>query len=202
MERSIENIWKKGFEAEEKLSAPAVSNLYERKSTLLIEQIKRTTRKDNFSLIPVGAVIFGILVFMGKVILGFYVAALITALCFLNQRKLKELEMLDVKNSTYDYLLNYRNQIKSIMKFSTRLMGVGLPLVSIPAYWLFFKDSAIMNKFEQLDLALELLIVTGMAALLSILGILAYRVSTAVIYGELLVRLESTIEDMEELMKA
>jgi hypothetical protein len=201
MERSIENIWKKGFEAEEKLSAPVVSNLYERKSKLLVEQIKRTTRKDNFSLIPVGAVIFGILVFMGKVILGFYVAALITALYFLNQRKLKELEMLDVKNSTYDYLLNYRNQIKSIMKFSTRLMGVGFPLVSIPAYWLFFKDSAIMNKFGQLDLASELLIVAGMAALLSILGILAYRVSTAVIYGKLLVRLESTIEDMEELMK-
>lgn len=201
MERSIENIWKKGFEAEEKLSAPVVSNLYERKSKLLVEQIKRTTRKDNFSLIPVGIVIFGILVFMGKVILGFYVAALITALYFLNQRKLKELEMLDVKNSTYDYLLNYRNQIKSIMKFSTRLMGVGFPLVSIPAYWLFFKDSAIMNKFGQLDLASELLIVAGMAALLSILGILAYRVSTAVIYGKLLVRLESTIEDMEELMK-
>ncbi|MDT0647920.1 hypothetical protein RM545_14565 [Zunongwangia sp. F260] len=202
MERSIENIWKKGFEAEEKLSVPVVSNLYERKSTLLIEQIKRTTRKDNFSLIPVGVVIFFILVFMGKVVLGFYVAALITALYFLNKKKLKELETLDVKNSTYDYLLDYRNQVKSIVKFSTWLMGVGFPLVAIPAYWIFFRGSEIMSNFEQLDLALELLIVAGMAVLLFILGILAYRISTAVIYGKLLVRLESTIEDMEELMKA
>ncbi|MDT0675066.1 hypothetical protein [Autumnicola musiva] len=201
MEKSIENIWKKGFEAEEKLSAPVVSNLYERKSALLIEQIKRATKKDNLSLIPVGVVIFGILVFMGKLLLGFYVAALITVLYFLNKKKLKELDTLDVRNSTYDYLLNYRTQVKSIMRYSTWLMGVGFPLVTIPAYWMFFRGSKLMTGFKQLPLSEEILIFSGVAALLSVLGVLAYRISTKIIYGSLLAKLESTIEDMEELMK-
>lgn len=202
MERSIENIWKKGFEAEKKLSAPVVSNFYERKSALLIEQMKRTTKKDNFSLIPVGVVIFGILIFMGQLILGLYFAVLITLLYFSNKRKLKELETLDVKNSTYNYLLNFRNQVKSIMRHSTWLVGVGFPLVTIPAYWIVFRDTKVMTIFTQLGLAEEIFIVLGLAVLFSILGILGFRLSTTIIYGKLLARLESTIEDMEELMKA
>lgn len=201
MERSIESIWKKGFEAEDKLSAPVVSNLYERKSVLLIEKIKRTTKKDNFSLIPVGVVIFGILIFVGQVILGFYFAVLITLLYFSNKRKLKELETLDVKNSIYDYLLSYRNQVKSIMRHSTWLMGVGFPLTTIPAYWIFFRDTKVMTRFTQLGLAEEIFIVLGLALVFSILGIFGFRLSTTIIYGKLLDRLENTIEDMEELMK-
>lgn len=202
MERSIENIWKKGFEAEKKLSAPAISNLYKRKSGLVIQQINSTTKKDNLSLIPVGVIIFVIFVFMGKVILGTYVAILIFGLFFLNKRMLKKLETLNIRDNTYNYLQNYRKTIKNITSYTTWLMGLGFPLVTIPAYWMFFQDTKIMASFKQLDLVVEILLISGLAVVLSVLGILLYRLSTKIVYGNLLASLENILEDMEDLMKS
>ncbi|HZJ36348.1 MAG TPA: hypothetical protein VFD29_06965 [Gillisia sp.] len=202
MERSIENIWKKGFEAEKKLSAPAISNLYKRKSGLVIQQINSTTKKDNLSLIPVGIIIFGIFVFMGKVILGIYMAILIFGLFFLNRKMLKELETLNIRDNTYNYLLNYRKRIKNITRYTTWLMGLGFPLVTIPAYWMFFQDTKVMSSFKQLDLVVEILLISGLAIVLSVLGILCYRFCTKIVYGELLARLENILEDMDDLMKS
>lgn len=71
----------------------------------------------------------------------------------------------------------------------------------IPAYWMFFEGTQVFTKFRELDLAVEILLVVGLALVFSVIGILGYRLSTSVVYGRLLVRLESTIEDMEELMK-
>ncbi len=201
MERSIENIWKKGFEVEERLSAPVISNLYKRKSGLVIQQINSTSKKDNLSLIPVAVVFFTVLAFMGKVILGMYVAVLIFALFFLNKKMLKGLENLDIKVNTYEYLLKYRNQLTRITKYTTWLIGLGLPLVTIPAYWIFFEGTIVLGKFEQLDLGLKILFSLGLATFLSITGILCYRLASKIIYGRLLARLQRIIEDMEDLMK-
>lgn len=202
MERSIENIWKKGFEAETRISVPAISNLYKRKSGLVIQQINSTSKKDNLSLIPVGIIIFGIFVFMGKVILGIYLAILIFGLFFLNKKLLKELETLDIRDNTYNYLLNYRKRIKNMTRFTTWLLGLGIPLVTIPAYWMFFQGTKVMASFKQLDLVMQILIVSGMAVALSLLAIFCYRLCTKIIYGELLARLENILEDMEDLMKS
>lgn len=202
MERSIENIWKKGFEAEKGLSAPVISNFYKRKSGLVIQQINSTSKKDNLSLLPVAIIIFGIFAFTGKVILGIYLATLIIALFFLNKKMLKELENLDIRDNTYSYLVTYRNQLKKITRYTTWLIGLGLPLVAIPAYWMFFQGTKVLTKFEQLDLASGILLILGMSVFLSILGILCYRFATKITYGKLLSRLESTIEDMNDLMKS
>jgi hypothetical protein len=66
---------------------------------------------------------------------------------------------------------------------------------------MFFQGTKVLDNFKQLDLAVEILLILGVAMALSLLGILGYRLSTSVVYGRLLVRLESTLEDMEELMK-
>ena len=201
MERSIENIWKKGFEAEKRLSPPVISNLYKRKSRLIIQQINRTSKWDNLSLLPIAVILFGVLAFMGKIIAGIYVAALILALFYFNKTMLKELQNLDLKENTYSYLVRYRNQLQTIMKYTTWLIGLGLPLVAIPAYWLFFQGSKMLTKIRELDLALEILFIFGLAVFLSMLGIVCYRLTTKIVYGRLLAKLESTIENMEELMK-
>ncbi|SHG13059.1 hypothetical protein SAMN05444483_10563 [Salegentibacter echinorum] len=201
MERSIENIWKEGFQAEEKLSAPVISNLYKRKSKLVIQQIKNRSKKDNLSLIPVALIMFGVLAFIGKALLGLYVVVLISALFFLNKKTLKNLEAIDIKTNTYEYLITYRNQIKNITTKTTWLLGIGLPIAIIPAYWIFFDGTKVMTNFKELALGIEILIVVGMTLVLLLLGVLSYRLSTRMMYARLLERLESTIEDMEELMK-
>lgn len=201
MEKSIENIWKEGFKAEENLSAPRISNLYKRKSKLIIQQINRKTKKDNLSLIPVALIIFGILVFFDEIIIGIYAVVLILTLFFVNKKMLRNLDKFDIKTNTYDYLITYRDQIKIIIKNSTWIAGLGFPLAIIPAYWMFFDGTKIMTNFKELTLGVEVLIIVGLALIFSLFGILGYRLSTRMVYGGLLERLESTIEDMEELMK-
>lgn len=146
-------------------------------------------------------IISGVFVFIGKVALGIYVGILLFALFLLNKKLLKKLENLDVKDCTYTYLLNYRGQVKNIMRYSSWLMGLGFPLVTIPAYWMFFQNTKVINNFIQLDLGSQILRVSGIIALLSVLGVLGYHLITKIVYGKLLTRLESTIEDMEDLMK-
>ena len=41
MEKSIENVWTKGFENSNELLSPKSVNLYNQKSKLLIDKIKR-----------------------------------------------------------------------------------------------------------------------------------------------------------------
>ena len=197
MEKSIENIWKKGFEAEERLSVPVISNLYKKKSGLVIQKINSTAKKDNLSLIPVAIIISGVFMFIGKIVLGMYVALLLLALFVLNKKLLKKLENLDMKDSTYTYLLNYRSQVKYVMRYSTWLMGLGFPLVTIPGYWMFFRGSKVVHDFIQIDLGVQVLYILGLFAVLSLLGMLGYRLVTKIVYGKLHARLESTIEDME-----
>lgn len=201
MEKSIENIWKEGFEAEAKLSAPVISNLYKKKSKLVVQQINKKTKWDNLSLIPIALILFGILAFMGKILLGAYAGILILALFFINRKMLKDLELLDIKDNTYTYLLNYRSRVKNMVKNSTWLIGLGLPLVILPAYWMFFQDTKILEKFNTLHLGMEILIVVGLALVLSAIGILSYRLTTQVVYGSLLEKLENTLEDMKALME-
>ncbi|MBK5193834.1 MAG: hypothetical protein JJE07_11605 [Flavobacteriaceae bacterium] len=81
-------------------------------------------------------------------------------------------------------------------------MGLGFPLVTIPAYWIFFQDTKVMASFKQLDSDMEILLISGLAVVLSVLGILLYRLSTKIVYGELLARLENILEDMDDLMKS
>ena len=80
MEKSIENIWKEGFETNKSFELPLVRNLYTRKSKLIIDKIKSTSKWDNLSLIPISILLFGIFAFLSKIVLGIYVAALIISL--------------------------------------------------------------------------------------------------------------------------
>lgn len=200
MEKSIKTIWKEGFEAETKLTAPAIANLYDKKSKLITQKINKRTKKDNLSLLPVALVISAILVFMGEYFLAVYNAILLVVLFFVNKKMLNDLKSIHIQDKTYDYLINYKKQVKKIIKSSTWIAGLGFPMVIIPAYWVFFQDTKVMLKLEQMDSILAIMLVVGLVLLFSIVAISGYKLSNKIVYGNLLERLESTIEDMEELM--
>lgn len=74
--------------------------------------------------------------------------------------------------------------------------------MTIPAYWMFFQDTKVMTSFKQLDLFLGILFISGLAVVLSALGILCYRFFTKIVYGELPAGLEKILGDMKDLMKS
>lgn len=201
MERSIENIWKEGFEAEKSFSLPVIKNLYTKKSKLVIDKIRATSKKDNISLIPIAILLFAALAYFDKILLGAYVGLLLLVLFILNRKKLKDLEQLDLTSNTYQYLVNYRSQLKGLEIFYTRLLGIGLPLLVIPGYWMFFRGTPVMSGFKSLDVSIQIVILVAISVVLSGLGVGSYKLSNHMLYAKLKTRLGDIISDMEELMK-
>lgn len=201
MEKSIENIWTKGFLREEKLAAPRINNLYQRKSRLLIEELKRTYRFDNRSIIPLALIFLVGFSIAGHVLLGLYFMILMLTMFFLNKKKLKSLEEVDINTTTYDYLIKYRKMFFRLKKFYTRLLGFGLPIAGIIGYYLFFRNSSVLEKILQLKPLYIVAIVLALSGMLAAIGILSYLLSVRLIYGKFIQRLDDMIADMEELRK-
>lgn len=201
MEKSIENIWKEGFGTDKSFELPVIRNLYNKKSKLIIDKVRTTSKKDNIGLIPIAIVLFALLAFFNKLVLGIYVSSLLSMLFILNTRKLKDLDRLDLGSNTYLYVVNYQRELKGLQSFYTKLLGIGLPLAVIPGYWLFFQETPVMDSFQSLDMSIQGMILAATAVILSGIGVLSYRLSIHFLYGKLMTRLEVIISDMEEFMK-
>lgn len=199
MENSIETIWTKGFLKEEALVVPRINNLYQKKSKLLIEELKRTYRTDNKSIIPLAILTVVGFSIAGHVLVGFYVMTLMMGMYFLNRTKLVALERISIETTTYEYLLKYREMILQLKSFYTRLLGLGLPIAGLLGYFLFFRNSVILRDLLQLEEVYIVGILLGLSLILSALGILVYRLSLRLMYGKFLVKLEDMIADMKEL---
>lgn len=201
MEKSIESIWKTGFAAEQNIAAPKVFNLYQRKSGILTEQIKRTYKYDNGAL-PFLAVGLGIAAYVfGYLWIGVYLTSLLFLLFFLNKQQFAQLTSIKYTDDLYTYLCKYRHTIKSIMKFYNKLMLFGLPLLMIPAMYVTLAVTSPdfwSNLWEhRITHALFLLGFTG--ALSGGIGILAYQTGIKALYGKKVQRLDELIKDLEEL---
>lgn len=201
MEKSIEQIWNTGFLKDDKLLAPKINNLYNKKSRLLIEKLKRTYTIDNKSIIPMAVVFFAVSAYFEHYLLGIYIAVLLLAMFFLNRKKLRELEKISILNSNYEYLLEYRQMLEALKSFYTKFLALGLPVAGMMGYYLYFRNTAMFNKFLLQDLWLQLSIILGIAILLAVLGVGAYRITAGMVYGSFLKKMNELIADMKELRK-
>ncbi|WP_055445500.1 hypothetical protein [Lacinutrix himadriensis] len=201
MEKSIENIWENGFKNPKDLKVDKAFNYYEKKSNLLIEKLERTYQLDNKSLLPI-AVVLGLgLSIYGHIILGLYVMGLLITLFFYNKKTLHSFEDIKISNSNYEYLVSYRNTIKRTIKSTTRVVGLIFPLLILPGYWLFYKNTAFHISFLGKLTNIQLFIMVFAAVIVfGFLFIFIYRVSTKVLYGNYMNQLDNMIKDLEALM--
>ena len=200
MEKSIESIWTNGFMNSDELKAPKILDLYNQKSKLLIEKLKKTYKTDNKSLLPI-AILLGIgFSFFGHFLLGIYLMILIISLFFFNKKLLQNLEKINITTNSFDYLVTYRKTVKKITSATTKLLGLGLPLAIIPGYWFFFKNKEVYtNLIDKTTPFYLILMIIGFAIVLSSLGILVYKITTKIIYSKHLNRLDEIISDMKNL---
>lgn len=198
MEKSIESIWTKGFINSDELIAPKIVDLYNQKSELLIDKLKKTYSTDNKNLLPI-AILFGLgFSYFGYFLIGIYGMLLIIALFFFNKKLLKNLEEIKITTNSFDYLITYRKTIHKITLATTKLLGFGLPLAVIPGYWLFFRNKEVyLNLINKTSSFYLILIIIGIAIVLSTLGILIYKITTKIIYSKHLNRLDEIISDMK-----
>ncbi|TXD53956.1 MULTISPECIES: hypothetical protein [unclassified Polaribacter] len=200
MEKSINDIWTKGFENSNELSSPKIMNLYNQKSKLLINKIKKTSQTDNKSLLPIAilfAVAFGI---AGHILLGFYGMMLIIGLFFFNRKLLSTLENIKITSSNYDYLIAYKKAIDKIITATFNLLGFGLPIILITGLWLYFRSSSkyatFINNYSFLNIVL---IIIALATIISLVGISIYKITNHTLYRKHLKDLNSIISDLKNM---
>ncbi len=201
MEKSIEQIWNNGFLRDDKLLAPKINNLYNKKSQLLIEKLKYTYTVDNKSILPLAVLFFAISVFFEHYLLGIYLIILMLTLFFLNRKKLRDLGKISILGSNYEYLLEYRKMLESMNSFYTKLLALGVPIAGMIGYYLYFRNTPMFEDFLLLDLWFKLSIILGVAILLSSIGVGAYKITSYIIYGKFLKKINEIIADMQELRK-
>lgn len=134
MEKSIEQIWKKGF-LNEDLLIPKIKSLYNQKSISLVESIINKFKKEVLLLIPLG-----ILVFIFNIILdndnAIFWGAISAIPCFgwflLGKKQLKAIKEIDYKSNSYDYLVSIQGKINHIRSFNKRLIIICVPLGLLP----------------------------------------------------------------------
>lgn len=201
MEKSIENIWNEGFLKNESLLAPKISSLYNQKSKLLLERFKRTYQVDNKSLIPL-AVIVGIgTAFWGQILLGLYLMFLFLSLYFINKKLLNDLEKIQITSSSYNYLMEYRKIINSIINFYTKLIALGTPIAGLIGYWLYFRNTEIYRELLEKDFWMVTGIILAIGIGLSLIGLISYKLTSELVYGKYIRKLDDIIHDMQELAK-
>jgi hypothetical protein len=200
MEKSIKDIWHNGFANHDIVAIPKVMDLYNKKSILLIDKIKRTYQIDNKALIPMAVVCGLVCGFLGHILLGLYVMLLLVVLFFTNKNLLQSLENIRITTNSYDYLVSYRNAIKKIVRTTNKIIVLIFPLAIIPIYWFVFKNTEtynnIIHEIEPLYLFLSVL---GLAIIISLIGVFIYKISTKMLYGSYLHQLDALISDLDVL---
>lgn len=192
MEKSIKSIWKDGFENRTEWKNPKLKNFEKQKSILIVDQIIKATETDNRSLIPVGILIVICISIWSYLALAAYALVLLTGIFFLNKNRINKFKQITLDTNCYTYLLSFRHAINQTIVFYTKLLGIGLPLVSMPVLWLF------LSSFEKdISLPLTLILTLSLGLCFSVIGILSYRISTWINFRKLLAKLDREITDLE-----
>jgi len=202
MDKSIEEVWSKGFEDEKYLIPPVIDDLYTKKSILTVDKLKSVSKKDNWSIIPLSIITLIFFVIESKLLFGFYISALMLSLFFLNRKKLKFLNTINTTQSCFQYLCKLQEMIKNNVRFTTRLLGIGLPFFGYVGLCIFIFESNMENFIFDTYSSKQLLIKSIIILVsLSFIGIISFRLSNYLVYGRLIKKIDEMIDELNQLKK-
>lgn len=203
MEKSIEKIWNEAFINEQSMLVPKINDLYNQKSKSIIHKIQRTYEFDNKGLLPIAGIVAIGGILLSETIIGLYGTFLILSLYYFNTKLLSRFDTLDVKSDNLTYLKNYRAIMNSVAKATKRMFIFILPLLVLSIFVLafFVKENSFLSKYISEDTTLlEIIGIGGSVALIvSIISMVAFKISTQLLYGTLLSKLNDIINEIESL---
>ena len=216
MEKSIENIWKEGFQKNADLTAPKIDNLYNQRSIHTIDKFRRMFR-INLILIVVGSIVFLIVSwFLHIPVMGALFFVTLMALVFINKRLLNELERIDQGQNSYQYLKDFSQWIKKQIAINKRIATLLYPVFFMSfILGLWFNNTKdvylgkrlvkeILHVFPDTYLVFGVPLI-GIVIAILIMAVLAwyggriYLWDLNVIYGRVLKKLDELLTDLESL---
>ncbi|MDC3388801.1 hypothetical protein OAX11_04765 [Flavobacteriaceae bacterium] len=202
MDSSIEEIWSNAFQDNKYLIPPVIVDLYNKKSILTVDKLKSTSKKDNWSIIPIAIITLIFFIINSKLTLGIYISALMLSMFFFNKKQLEFLNTIDTSEPCFHYLIKLQKWIKNNVKFYTRLLGIGFPLFAYVGFCIFIMESnqheSILESYSFKELlAISIFILTSFSSI----GILCYRLSNYLIYGRLIKKIDEMVNELDTLKK-
>ncbi|PTM04222.1 MAG: hypothetical protein DA405_07950 [Bacteroidetes bacterium] len=218
MERSIESIWKEGFLTSEELVVPKIINLYDKKSSHLVDKFARMFR-INVKGIVIGAFVVLLLSWLVRIPymgIGFFIALI--PLAYVNYKLMKGLDQIDKTVNSYSYLKSFDTWLKEMISINQKFARVFYPFVLLAVlagYWFGpiggdmpgeaflaglkhqFPDMLLIFGYP-LYLTLAVLLIL---ALVSIFAGRIYMFDLNLVYGRQIQRLKDILADLEELRK-
>lgn len=199
--QDIKKMWEQGFRNQQvTINQQEINKIMKRKSGNLVERIRQTAKADQKSLPFVALLLAGVLGVMGFVSFAIFLGLLLTALYFFNAGMIRKLEGVEVKDDTFSYLTDFRNLLMYMKRYYTRLIGFGMLLLAIPLFLFFIEatGTTLQEAFAAEKRSFTLVLMLVMVLLFPAAGVFAYRLSTKVLYGTKLKRLDAMIAELGE----
>jgi hypothetical protein len=216
MEKSIENIWKEGFQKNADLTAPKINNLFNQKSIHIIDKFRRMFRINLISIVA-GSIAFLIVSwFLHILVMGAMFFVTLMVLVFFNKSLLNELERIDKGQNSYQYLRDFSQWIKKQIVVNKQIATFMYPVFFMSfILGLWFNNTKdvylgeqlvkeILNVFPDTYLVFGVPLI-GIVIAILIMAVLAwyggriYLWDLNVIYGRVLKKLDELLNDLESL---
>lgn len=216
MEKSIESIWKEGFLKNDALIAPKLNDLYNQKSTHIVDKFKRMYDINIIAIIVFALILLPISYLTKIPYMGILMFFLFIAVVSINRKLGRELKKIDKNQNSYNYLKSFEKWVKELVNLNTKLSRYLYPyvfLAMIAGFWfgsvggdipgLQFVDSLLI-EFPNTYLIFGLPL-WGILGVISVLVLLAFfggkigKWDLNLVYGGIIKKLDTLLTEMEEL---
>lgn len=216
MEKSIEKIWKEGFLESDALVAPKLNDLYNQKSTHIIDKFKRMYGINRIAIIAFALIVLPVSFIVKMPYLGISMFILFIVVVIVSIKFSKRLEKIDKGQNSYQYLSSFDNWMKEMISLNTKLSRYLYPYVFlsiIQGFWFGsiggnIPGKEFMNNFvidypdTYLLFGLPLIGILGMILIVCLLAFFGGRIGQwdmNLVYGGILKKLDGLLAEMEEL---
>jgi len=218
MERSIEKIWKEGFLKKDALIAPKVNDLYNQKSIDIVDKFRRMYKMNIIAIIVFALILLPVSTTIAKMpYTGLPMFVLFMFVAFFAVKFKMELDKIDKSLNSYQYLQSFKNWIKAVIEFNTKLSRYLYPYVFLSLFAGFWFGGFgqeipgvelvknLQSKYPDM-LMLFGLPFYGILGFVFIIALLAYfggkigKWDFNLVYGRIVRRLDILLKDMEDLI--
>lgn len=211
MGKSIEHIWKHGFDTENKLIVPKINDLYNRKSKYIVDKFKRMFKFNMWFLI-IFSVLFLIYSFLNDFLFGgVLIFILFNSLVLVNRNVFKTLKKIDTNVSSFQYITSFDIWLKAQVAMNKRLAHFYYPLLFVSfIIGLWFSEGGqelaneILGKPNQITIingipVYWVLLMSVITALLAAFGGVICKFDIYLMYGHIFKKLNELLKDINEL---
>lgn len=211
MEKSIETIWKEGFNAKKEF-VPQVNDLQSQKSKDIVDRMTKSM-KINTALLVVFS--FGFLLFTyfsnAPILFGIVIFLIFNSFAIYNWKQIVNSKKIDKTINSYEYLIKFDNLLKRLIQLNMNLNRFIYPLCLLIAsiiLWFSYGREALMDKlllkFPDTNLIegvpiFFIIAILITSILLSFFSSKIYKWEVNLFFGRLIEELEETIADIESL---